>query len=113
MKKQFDKKRQNLQELMEGDNVWLEAKNIHSNQPSKKLDQKRYRSFKISKDIVQEVFQLELPEEQAIHNVFNEDLLIQCRKPQFKGKHMDPAPSLNIINDEEEYKMEEVMNHRK
>ena len=43
MKRQFDKKRWNPQELKEGDN-------------------KRYRSFKISKDIGQEVFQLELPE---------------------------------------------------
>jgi len=31
MKKQFDKKRRNLQELKAGDNMWLEAKNIQSN----------------------------------------------------------------------------------
>ena len=30
MKKQFDKKRRDLQELKVGDNMWLEAKNIHS-----------------------------------------------------------------------------------
>ena len=53
----------------------LEAKNIHSNRSSKKLEQKRYRPFKISKDIGQGVFQLKLPERWAIHNVFNEDLL--------------------------------------
>ena len=41
MKKQFDKKRRNLQGLKVGNNVWLEAKNIHSKQSSKKLDQKR------------------------------------------------------------------------
>ena len=51
MKKQFDKKRRNLHEKKVGDNVWLEAKNIHSKQSSKKLDQKRYRPFRISKDI--------------------------------------------------------------
>ena len=51
MKKQFDKKRRNSQGLKIGDNVWLEAKNIHSNRPSKKLDQERYESFRISKDI--------------------------------------------------------------
>jgi len=55
--------------------VWLEAKNIHLNRPSKKLDQKRYRLFKISKNIGQGVFQLELSEGWMIHNVFNEDLL--------------------------------------
>ena len=31
MKKQFNKKRQNLQGLKEEDNMWLEAKNIYSN----------------------------------------------------------------------------------
>jgi len=29
MKKQFDKKKQNLQGPKEGNNMWLEAKNIH------------------------------------------------------------------------------------
>ena len=59
MKKQFDKKRRNPQGLKVGDNVWLENKNIHSNQPSKKLDNKRYGPFKISKNIGSEAFQLE------------------------------------------------------
>ena len=84
MKKQFDKKKRNPQGLKVGDNVWLENKNIQSNQLSKKLDNKRYGSFRISKDIGLEVFQLELLEGWMIHNVFNEDLLTQCVEPKFK-----------------------------
>ena len=61
MKKQFDKKRRNPQGLKVGNNMWLGNKNIQSNQPSKKLDNKRYRPFKISKDIGLGAFQLELP----------------------------------------------------
>ena len=75
MKKQFKKKRRNPQGLKEGENVWLEAKNIHSNRSSKKLDQKRYKPFRILKDIGQEAFQLEIPEGWMIHNVFNKNLL--------------------------------------
>jgi len=75
MKRQFNKKRQNLQELKIGDNMWLENKNIYFNQPSKKLDNKRYGPFRISKDIGSGAFQLELPEGWVIHNMFNEDLL--------------------------------------
>jgi len=75
MKRQFDKKRWNPQGLKIGDNVWLENKNIHLNQPSKKLDNKRYRPFRISKNISLGIFQLKLPEEWMIHNVFNKDLL--------------------------------------
>ena len=48
-----------------------------------------------------------------IHNVFNEDLLIWCREPHFKGQHIDPAPLPEIINEEEEYKIEEIRNYRK
>jgi len=51
MKRQYDKKRWNPQGLKEGDNIWLEAKNIHSNRPLKKLDQKQYGLFKILKAI--------------------------------------------------------------
>ena len=36
--------------------MWLEAKNIQLKQPSKKLDQKRYRSFEITKNIGQRAF---------------------------------------------------------
>ena len=59
MKKQFDKKQRNPQGLKVGDSIWLENKNIHLNRPLKKLDQKRYRPFRISKDIGLGAFQLE------------------------------------------------------
>jgi len=71
--------------LKVGDNMWLENKNIQLNQPSKKLDQKRYGPFGISKNIGLGVFQLELLEGWAIHNMFNEDLLTRCNELQFKG----------------------------
>jgi len=113
MKRQFDKKKRNLQGLKARNNVWLENKNIQLNQPLKKLDQKRYGLFKISKDISLEAFQLELLEEWAIHNMFNEDLLTRCNELQFKNQHMKPAPPPTIINEEEEYEVEEVKKHRK
>jgi len=75
MKKQFDKKRRNPQGLKVSDNMWLENKNIQLNRLLKKLDNKRYRPFRISKDIGSGAFQLELPEGWAIHNVFNKNLL--------------------------------------
>ena len=62
MKRQFDKRRRNPQGLKVSDNMWLENKNIHSNQPSKKLDNKRCGPFRISKNIGSGAFQLELPE---------------------------------------------------
>ena len=77
------------------------------------MDNKRYRPFRISKNIGSGVFQLELPEGWAIHNMFNKDLLTQCVEPKFKSQHERPAPPSTIINEEEKYEVEEVRKHRK
>jgi len=45
--------------------------------------------------------------------MFNEDLLTRCREFHYQGQHMEPALLPIIINEEEEYKVEEVRNHRK
>ena len=108
IKKQFDGKQRNPQGLKVGDNMWLKIKNIHLNRPSKKLDKKRYRPFRILKNISLEAFQLELLEGWMIYNMFNKDLLTRCRKPHFKEQHMEPAPPSTIINEEEKYEVEEV-----
>ena len=113
MKRQFDKKRKNSQGLKVGNNIWLENKNIQLNWPSKKLDQKRYGLFKISKNIGLGVFQLELPEEWTIYNMFNKDLLTWCNEPKFKGQHKELAPPPTTINEKKEYEVEEIIKNRK
>jgi len=40
--------------------------------------------------------------------MFNRDLLIQCKEPQFKRQYMDLVLLPEIINEEEEYEIEEV-----
>jgi len=108
MKKQFNKKRRNSQELKVRDNMWLENKNIHSNRLLKKLDQKRYRPFRIIKEIGQGAFQLKLLEGWMIHNVFNKDLLTRCKEPNYQRQHMELALPPTIINEKEKYEVEEV-----
>ena len=76
------------------------------------MDNKKYRPFRITKDIGSGVFQLELPEGWIIHNIFNEDLLTRCVEPKFQEQHKDPASLPIIINEEEEYEVEEVWKHR-
>ena len=77
------------------------------------MDNKRYRPFRISKDIGSGAFQLELPEGWMIHNIFNKDLLTRCVELKFKEQHKKPVPLPTIINEEEKYKVEEVRKHRK
>ena len=43
-----------------------------------------------------------------IYDVFNEDLLTQCKEPQYKSQHVELALLPDIINKEEEYEVEEI-----
>jgi len=40
-------------------------------------------------------------------------LLTRYKEPQFKGQHMELAPSPTIVNKEKKYEVEEVWKHRK
>ena len=51
MKRQYDKRTCQSQGLKTEEQVWLEVRNIQTNQPEKKLDQKRYRPFTIKEEI--------------------------------------------------------------
>jgi len=48
-----------------------------------------------------------------IYNMFNENLLTQCKEPHFKEQYIKPAPAPDIVNEEKEYKVKEVRNYRK
>ena len=60
MKRQYDKRTCQSKGLKIGEQVWLEAKNIQTNQLLKKLDQKKYGPFTIKEEIRQEAYRLEL-----------------------------------------------------
>jgi hypothetical protein len=62
------------------DSVWLEATNIHCNQPSWKLDNKRYGPFKVEEKVSDWSYCLKLPETWAIHNIFHSSLLTRNHK---------------------------------
>jgi len=40
--------------------------------------------------------------------MFNEDLLTQCREPQFKEQYIEMAPPPDMINEKEEYKIKSI-----
>ena len=48
-----------------------------------------------------------------IYNVFNKDLLTKYREPHFPEQYMELVLPLDIINKEEEYKVEEIRKHGK
>ena len=58
-----------------GDQVWLDGRNIKTYHPTAKLAAKCHRPFPIQRVLSPIDYQLTLPEQWKIHNVFHVDLL--------------------------------------
>ena len=68
-----------------GDRVWLEGQNLHLDRPSIKLRPKRHGPFKIKKVLSPITYQLDLPIQWKIHDVFHIDLLTPYQETDFHG----------------------------
>ncbi len=80
--------------------------------PTTKLAPKRYGPFPITKVLGPVTYQLRLPEQWNIHPVFHVDLLTPYKETEFHGRNFE-RPLSDLINGEEEYKVERVVNSRR
>ena len=103
--------RQDVPKLDIDDLVYLDARNITSLRPSKKLDYKKLGPFKVSKIINPVTFQLDLPPGTRIHPVFHASLLEKAKVNQFSGRLSCPPPIL--VNGEEEYMVKKILDSRR
>ncbi|KAF8639127.1 hypothetical protein AX16_010365 [Volvariella volvacea WC 439] len=94
-----------------GEQVWLEAKNLKTHRIAKKLAPKREGPFRVTKVLGPVTFQIELPEQWKIHNVFHASLLTPYKENDIHGPNFLMPPS-DIINDEEEWEVENIIKHR-
>src|SRR5713226_4426361 len=94
-----------------GTQVWLEGTHLRLPYQATKLAPKRYGPFEITREISPVAYQLRLPIAWNIHNVFHVSLLSPYRKTDaHRPNYSRPPPDL--IEGEEEYKVEKVINHR-
>jgi hypothetical protein len=91
--------------------VWLEGANLRLTHPKAKLDAKRYSPFPITKEVSPVVFQLALPPQWRVHNVFHASLLTPYKETEEHGDNF-AQPPLELIDGQEEYEVEQVMNSR-
>jgi len=85
----------------------LSAKNLRTDRPSAKLADKWEGPFKILKKVSSHSYRLELPDEWKIHNTFHVDKLRAYHQDPKNPNHPKPPPVL--INDEEEYEVEKII----
>ena len=113
MKRYYDRKRGESRDYKVGDRVWLEGYNIKTDRPMKKLEDKRYGPFTILKKVGRSSYQLQLPKTwRSLHPVFNEVVLSPYTPPIFPSQQKELPPPPQIINDHEEYDVEEIMDSK-
>ena len=96
----------------DGNLVWLEGHNLHLDQPAAKLSPKRHGPFKVMRVLSPITYQLELPPQWKIHDVFHIDLLTPYHEMDIHGPNfMQPPPDL--VDGEEEYEVKEILDSRK
>jgi hypothetical protein len=97
-----------------GDQVWLDARNIKTTRPAKKLDDKWFGPFPVLKVISDNVYKLKLtPPFSRVHPVFNITVLRKFNPDEIasrpKRSHPDP-----VIDEEGEvaYEVESILDSR-
>lgn len=94
-----------------GDKVWLEGKDLQTDRPSKKLDDRRYGPYKITKIIGPNTYQLHLPPSMKIHPVFHTVKLRPFTEDSV-GRRPPTRPEPVIKNGFEEYEPEGIRDSR-
>ncbi len=112
MKRQYDKRKTSSHDYQVGDKVWLDSTNLHLPRPKKKLNDKRIGPFVIIDKAGAAAYKLKLPPHWKIHPCFNEKLLTPYILPAFPNQEVPPPPPPDLINDEEEFEIEEILDSR-
>ncbi len=112
MKRQYDKRKSSSCDYQVSDKVWLDSTNLHLPRPKKKLDDKRIGPFKIIDKVGAAAYKLKLPQHWKIYPRFNEKLLTPYIPLAFPNQEVPPPPPPDLINDEEEFEIEEILDSR-
>jgi hypothetical protein len=91
-----------------GQKVWLNARNIQTLRPQKKLDWKNLGPFTVKQMIGSHACELKLPATMRIHPVFNVNLLRPAADNPAPGQRQPPPPPVEVEG-MDQYEVEEVV----
>src|SRR6266478_2530328 len=95
----------------EGQKVWLEATHLKTTHPTAKLSPRRYGPFKKTKKLSQVVYQLSIPQQWKIHNIFHTALLTPYKEmEEHRPNYHEPPP--DVIEGEPEWEVEQIVGAR-
>ena len=91
-----------------GDQVWLDGHNIKTYHPTAKPAAKSHGPFPIQRVLLPIDYQLSLPEQWKIHNVFHVDLITPYREMEFHCPNYN-RPLPDLVRGEEQYEVEQIL----
>jgi len=93
-----------------GDQVFLDASDIRTTWPSQKLSHRYLRPYVIQRRVGRHSYRLQLPQSLShLHPVFNTVKLILALEDPIPGRESQPPPPLELIDGEEHYMVEKVL----
>jgi hypothetical protein len=106
-----ERRKSNFTPFKKGDQVWLDSRNLKTIY-HKKMKPKREGPFEITEVLGPVTYRLKLPTSWRIHNVFHATLLKHYKENDIYGKNF-PEPPPELLDGEEVYDVETILNHRK
>ena len=113
MKESADRKRREAPSFSEGDEVWLDARNIKTTRPSKKLDYTKLGTYKVKRALENDVYELSMPQDLGIHPRFHVYLLSPVTKNSWNARSQVEKPKPLIVNGQKEYLVESILYSRR
>ena len=96
-----------------GDMVYLDSEDIQTTRPSKKLAHCRLGPYPVESRVGKNAYRLTLPfSMRSLHPVFNVVKLTPAPADPIHGRRRNLPPPPELVNDEEEYLVEEILNSR-
>ena len=94
-----------------GDKVWLSSKQVKVHQASPKLGPRQLGPYEVIERVGDRDYRLKLPPVLKIHDVFHVSRLSLYKGNKVNGE-IPPPPAPIIVDNEEEYEVEEILDSR-
>ncbi|GLB41115.1 putative retrotransposable element tf2 155 kda protein type 1-like [Lyophyllum shimeji] len=113
MARYYDQRRIPAPEYKPGDRVNLDASDIQTTRPSKKLSHRYLRPYTIERQVGPLAYKLRLPRSMSrLHPVFNAVKLRLAPPDPIPGRRARPPPPPTLIDDEEWFDVEDILDSR-
>ena len=99
-----------FQPYQKNDQVWIEGTHLKTLYPSAKLAPKRYGPFKVLKQLSPAVYEIRIPRQWKVHNVFHANLITPYKETVIHGLNYSWPPP-DLVDGEEDFKVEQIHRH--